>query len=166
MLLVIAWRFKKLKKWIIGHIRALEDVKRWPAKKENEKGGDRGLTSHPPWRELNEMRVKLVEMQSRISESGREMTKFTTSSGMLSTMPLRVQTNSSFAIHADELLNNRRLPFSPTKSTIGLSYYGDRHRRESVSPPSIRPSAIRAEQPRSCCRSDYQTGDHHLPQAP
>jgi hypothetical protein len=132
--------FREAQKWIVGHIRALEErmgnVERWPAKKVNEKGGDGRLTCHPPWRKLNEMRDKLVEMQGRISEPGREMAKFTTSSGMLSTMLLRAQTNSSFAIHADELLNNRPLPFSPTKYTRGLSS-GDLRRCKSVSPPLI-----------------------------
>jgi hypothetical protein len=131
------------------------NVERWPAKKVNEKGGDGRLTCHPPWRKLNEMRDKLVEMQGRISEPGREMAKFTTSSGMLSTMLLRAQTNSSFAIHADELLNNRPLPFSPTKYTRGLSS-GDLRRCKSVSPPLIPPSAIRAEQPQSCCHTQLE----------
>ncbi|KAF8495475.1 hypothetical protein F5888DRAFT_1890539 [Russula emetica] len=94
-LLVIARRFEKLEKWTVGHVRTLgertSDVERWLVEKENEKGDDGGED-------------ELVEMQGRIGELGREMAKFATSPGMLSTMPQTVSTapqnKSSFAIHA------------------------------------------------------------------
>jgi hypothetical protein len=52
------------------------------------------LSNHPPWRQWrgrNEMRDELVEMQGRIGELGREMARFATSPGMLSTMSSRLQ---------------------------------------------------------------------------
>jgi len=55
------------------------------------------------------------------------------------------QANSPFAIHADELLNNRPLPPHTPQASVRISSYSD-PRCESVS-PSL--SAIHAEQPRS-----------------
>jgi len=121
------------------------------------------------------MRDEFVEMQGRIGELGREMAKFATSPGMLSTMPSRVsaqavstapQTNSSFAIHAQTsssiTVHSHSLPpHTPQASVSRISSYGDLRRRDSVSPPFIPPSAIRAEQPRS--RLPYPTGDYTSP---
>ncbi len=122
------------------------------------------------------MRDELVEMQGRISELGREMAKYVTSpAGMPSTMPLRVstqavstapQTNSSFAIHAQTssaiAVHSRSLPpHTPQSSVSRISSYSDLRRRDSVSPPFILPSAIRAEQPRS--HLPYPTGDYTSP---
>ena len=81
----------------------------------------RRLTSHLAGT-VNKMRDELVETQGRIDELGCKMAKFVTSPGMLSTMSPRVsaqavftgpQTNSSFAIHADEPLNNRPTSILP-----------------------------------------------------
>ena len=184
-LLVIARRFEKLEKWTVGHVRALEermsDVERWLVEKESEKGGDEGegtsKVNESPALEgvVNEMRDELVEMQGRIGELGREMAKFATSPGMLSTMPSRVsaqavstapQTNSSFAIHAQTsssiTVHSHSLPpQTPQASVSRISSYSDLRRRDSVSPPFIPPSAIRAEQPRS--RLPYPTGDYTSP---
>ena len=184
-LLVIARRFEKLEKWTVGHVRALEDrmsdVERWLVEKENEKEGgeDDGALkvneSSPLEGSVNEMRDELVEMQGRIGELGREMAKFATSPGMLSTMPSRVsaqavstapQTNSSFAIHAQTsssiTVHSHSLPpHTPQASVSRISSYSDLRRRDSVSPPFIPPSAIRAEQPRS--RLPYPTGDYTSP---
>jgi hypothetical protein len=184
-LLVVARRFEKLEKWTVGHVRALEermsDVERWLVDKENEKGGDGGegtsKVNESPALEgtVNEMRDELMEMQGRIGELGREMAKFATSPGMLSTMPTRVsaqavstapQTNSSFAIHAQTsssiTVHSHSLPpNTPQPSVSRISSYGDLRRRDSVSPPFIPPSAIRAEQPRS--RLPYPTGDYTSP---
>jgi hypothetical protein len=49
-LLAIAPRFEKLKKWTVGHFRALE-----------ERMSDVGREGHPPWRGLNEMRNELMD---------------------------------------------------------------------------------------------------------
>jgi hypothetical protein len=150
-------------------------------KKENEKGGDGGedttkVDESPALEgDVNEMGDELVEMQGRIGELGREMAKFASSPGMLSTMPSRVsaqavstapQTNSSFAIHAQTsssiTAHSHSLPpNTPRASIFRMSSYGDLRRRESVSPPFIPPSAIRAEQPRS--RLPYPTGDYTSP---
>jgi hypothetical protein len=106
------------------------------------RGDGRLLTSHPPWRALNEMRDEFVEMQGRIGELGREMAKVCD----LTRYAIHHSTTCSnhFVLHdpcTDELLSNHPpiLPFSPTKYTTGLSYYGDLHRRNSVSPPFISP---------------------------
>ena len=185
-LLIVARRFEKLEKWTVGHVRALEermsDVERWLVEKENEKGGDGDeggskVNESSSFLEgsVNEMRDELMEMQGRIGELGREMAKFATSPGMLSTMPSRVsaqavstapQTNSSFAIHAQTsssiTVHSHSLPpNTPQASVSRISSYGDLRRRESISPPFIPPSAIRAEQPRS--RLPYPTGDYTSP---
>ena len=183
-LLVIARRFEKLEKWTVGHVRALEermgDVERWLVERENEKGDDGGEgttkdNESPLEGTVNEMRDELMEMQGRIGELGREMAKFATSPGMLSTMPSRVsaqavstapQTNSSFAIHAQTsssiTVHSHSLPPNTPQSSVSrMSSYSDLRRRESVSPPFIPPSAIRAEQPRS--RLPYPTGDYTSP---
>ena len=184
-LLVIARRFEKLEKWTVGHVRALEermsDVERWLVEKEGEKGADGGEgtskvdESSPLEENVNQMRDELMEMQGRIGELGREMAKFATSPGILSTMPSRVsaqavstapQTNSSFAIHAQTsssiTVHSHSLPpNTPQASVSRISSYSDLRRRDSVSPPFIPPSAIRAEQPRS--RLPYPTGDYTSP---
>jgi hypothetical protein len=183
-LLVIAKRFEKLEKWTVGHVRALEermsDVERWLVEKESEKGADGEGTlkldeSSPLEGTVNQMRDELMEMQGRIGELGREMAKFATSPGILSTMPSRVsaqavstapQTNSSFAIHAQTsssiTVHSHSLPPNTPQSSVSrISSYSDLRRRDSVSPPFIPPSAIRAEQPRS--RLPYPTGDYTSP---
>jgi hypothetical protein len=184
-LLVIARRFEKLEKWTVGHVRALEermgDVERWLVEKESEKGADGGEGtlnadgSSPLEGTVNQMQDELMEMQGRIGELGREMAKFATTPGILSTMPSRVsaqavstapQTNSSFAIHAQTsssiTVHSHSLPpNTPQASVSRISSYSDLRRRDSVSPPFIPPSAIRAEQPRS--RLPYPTGDYTSP---
>ncbi|KAI9507111.1 hypothetical protein F5148DRAFT_1015458 [Russula earlei] len=183
-LLVIARRFEKLEKWTVGHVRALEgrmdDVERWLVEKENEKGTDGEDTSKATDISaldgtVNEMRDELVEMQGRIGELGREMAKFVTSSAILSATPSRIsaqavstapQTNSSFAIHAQTsssiTVHSHSLPpNTPPASVSGISSFSDLRRRDSVSPPFVPPSAIRAEQPRS--RLPYPTGDYTSP---
>ena len=185
-LLVIARRFEKLEKWAVGHVRALEermgDVERWLVEKENDKEGqvENTTTANESSSSVlegtvSEMRDELMEMQGRIGELGREVAKFVTSPGILSTMPSRVsaqavstapQTNSSFAIHAQTsssiTVHSHSLPpNTPQPSVSRISSYGDLRRRDSVSPPFVPPSAIRAEQPRS--RLPYPTGDYTSP---
>jgi len=186
-LLVIARRFEKLEKWTVGHVRALEermgDVERWLVEKENEKEGQvedaatttNGSSSSALEGTVNDMRDELMEMQGRIGELGREVAKFVTSPAVLSTMPSRVsaqavstapQTNSSFAIHAQTsssiTVHSHSLPpNTPQPSVSRISSYSDLRRRDSVSPPFVPPSAIRAEQPRS--RLPYPTGDYASP---
>ena len=157
------------------------DVERWLVEKENERGGDNGEDtlnvngSSPLEGTVTEMRDELMEVQGRIGELGREMAKFATSPGILSTMPSRVsaqavstapQTNSSFAIHAQTssaiTVHSHSLPPNTPQASISrISSHTDLRRRESVSPPFIPPSAIRAEQPRS--RLPYPTGDYTSP---
>ncbi|KAH9983382.1 hypothetical protein BJV74DRAFT_777130, partial [Russula compacta] len=187
-LLVIARRFEKLEKWTVGHVRALEermgDVEQWLVEKENEKGVGEGEedvaaksnASSALEGTVNEMRDELVEMQGRIGELGREVAKFATSPAILSTTPSRVsaqavstapQTNSSFAIHAQTsssiTVHSHSLPpNTPQAATVSrISSYSDLRRRDSVSPPFVPTSAIRAEQPRS--RLPYPTGDYTSP---
>lgn len=185
-LLVVARRFEKLEKWTVGHVRALEermgDVERWLVEKENEKEGQdedatttNGSSSSALEGTVNDMRDELMEMQGRIGELGREVAKFVTSPAVLSTMPSRVsaqavstapQTNSSFAIHAQTsssiTVHSHSLPpNTPQPSVSRISSYSDLRRRDSVSPPFVPPSAIRAEQPRS--RLPYPTGDYTSP---
>jgi hypothetical protein len=183
-LVTIARRFEKLEKWTVGHVRALEermgDVERWLVEKESEKGDDGGegtsRVDEPPLEgAVNQMRDELMEMQGRIGELGREMAKFATSPGIISTMPSRVsaqavstapQTNSSFAIHAQTsssiTVHSHSLPpNTPQASVSRISSYSDLRRRDSVSPPFIPHSAIRIEQPRS--RLPYPTGDYTSP---
>jgi hypothetical protein len=185
-LLVIARRFEKLEKWTVGHVRALEermgDVERWLVEKENEKEGQvedapttNGSSSSALEGTVNDMRDELMEMQGRIGELGREVAKFVTSPAVLSTMPTRVsaqavstapQTNSSFAIHAQTsssiTVHSHSLPpNTPQPSVSRISSYSDLRRRDSVSPPFVPPSAVRAEQPRS--RLPYPTGDYTSP---
>jgi hypothetical protein len=76
------------------------------------------------------------------------------------------QTNSSFAIHAQTssaiAVHSHSLPpHTPQSSVSRISSYSDLRRRDSVSPPFIPPSAIRAEQPRS--HLPYPTGDYTSP---
>jgi hypothetical protein len=64
------------------------------------------------------------------------------------------QTNSSFTIHAQPsssiTVHSYLLPpNTPQASVSRISSYGDLRRRESISPPFIPPSPIRAKQPRS-----------------
>ncbi|KAI0251515.1 hypothetical protein BJV78DRAFT_1210251 [Lactifluus subvellereus] len=183
-LLIIARRFEKLEKWTVGHVRALEDrmgdVERWLVEKENDKDGEKGdvsRTSEPSVLEgsVNEMRDELLEVQGRIGELGREMARLVTAPAVLSTLPSRVsaqavstapQTNSSFAIHAQTsssiTVHSHSLPPNTPQPTVSrVSSYSDLRRRDSVSPPFIPPSAIRAEQPRS--RLPYPTGDYTSP---
>jgi len=185
-LLVIARRFEKLEKWSVGHVRALEermgDVERWLVEKENEREGQvedatttNGSSSSALEGSVNEMRDELMEMQGRIGELGREVARLVTSPSVLSTMPTRVsaqavstapQTNSSFAIHAQTsssiTVHSHSLPpHTPQPSVSRISSYSDLRRRDSVSPPFVPPSAIRAEQPRS--RLPYPTGDYTSP---
>ena len=183
-LLVIARRFEKLEKWTVGHVRALEermgDVERWLVEKEGEKEGQGEDTSKSNESSalegtVNEMQDELLEMQGRIGELGREVAKFATSPAVLSTLPSRVsaqavstapQTNSSFAIHAQTsssiTVHSHSLPpNTPQASVSRISSFSDLRRRDSVSPPFVPPSAIRAEQPRS--RLPYPTGDYTSP---
>jgi hypothetical protein len=183
-LLVIARRFEKLEKWTVGHVRALEDrmsdVERWLVEKENEKGGENGVVSkasEPSVLEesVNEMRDELMEVQGRISELGREVAKLVTAPAVLSSLPSRVsaqavstapQTNSSFAIHAQTsssiTVHSHSLPpNTPQPSVSPASSYSDLRRRESLSPPFVPSSAVRAEPPRS--RLPYPTGDYTSP---
>jgi hypothetical protein len=183
-LLTIARRFEKLEKWTVGHVRALEermsDVERWLVEKENEKDSEKGvvsMASEPSVLEgsVNEMRDELMEVQGRISELGREVAKLVTAPAILSSPPSRVsaqavstapQTNSSFAIHAQTsssiTVHSHSLPpNTPQPSVSRISSYSDLRRRDSVSPPFIPSSAIRAEQPRS--RLPYPTGDYTSP---
>ena len=184
-LVVIARRFEKLEKWTVGHVRALEermgDVERWLVEKENEREGQvdttttNGSSSSALEGSVNDMRDELMEMQGRIGELGREVAKFVTSPSVLSTMPTRVsaqavstapQTNSSFAIHAQTsssiTVHSHSLPpNTPQPSVSRISSYSDLRRRDSVSPPFVPHSAIRAEQPRS--RLPYPTGDYTSP---
>ena len=158
----------------------MSDVERWLVDKESEKEGEGGEVtsrvneSSPLEGTVNQMRDELMEMQGRIGELGREMAKFATSPGILSTAPSRVsaqavstapQTNSSFAIHAQTsssiTVHSHSLPPNTPPSLSRISSYSDLRRRDSVSPPFIPPSAIRAEQPRS--RLPYPTGDYTSP---
>ncbi|KAI0293637.1 hypothetical protein B0F90DRAFT_1762074 [Multifurca ochricompacta] len=182
-LLVIARRFEKLEKWTVGHVRALEermsDVERWLVEKESEKENEASKADGSAALEVtvNEMRDEFMEMQGRIGELGREVAKLVISPVTLSSTPSRVsaqavstapQTNSSFAIHAQTsssiTVHSHSLPPNtptPQPSVSRMSSYGDLRRRDSVSPPFVPPSALRAEQPRS--RLPYPTGDYTSP---
>ena len=92
-LLVIAWRFKKLKKWTVGHVRALKEhmgnVKRWLVEKESNREGQVENTttvnessSSALEGTMNEMRDELMEMQGHIGELGHKVVKFVTSPGI------------------------------------------------------------------------------------
>jgi hypothetical protein len=185
-LLVIARRFEKLEKWTVGHVRALEDrmsdVERWLVEKENDKEGENGAVSkasEPTVLEesVNEMRDELVEVQGRIGELGREVAKLVTAPAVLSSLPSRVsaqavstapQTNSSFAIHAQTsssiTVHSHSLPPNTPQSSVSpASSYTDLRRRESLSPPFVPSSAVRAEPPRS--RLPYPTGDYTSPRS-
>ena len=175
-LLIIARRFEKLEKWTVGHVRALEermgDVERWLVEKENDKDGDKASEPSALEGSVSEMRDELLEVQGRIGELGREMAKLVTAPAILSSLPSRVsaqavstapQTNSSFAIHAQTsssiTVHSHSLPPNTPQPTVSrISSYSDLRRRDSVSPPFIPSSAIRAEQPRS--RLPYPTGDY------
>jgi hypothetical protein len=83
---------------------------------------------HPPWRGLNEMRDKLVEMQGRIGELG-EMVKSTTSPSMPSHVSVQAvstapQTNTSFAMHEQTSssinVHSPLSPITPTPQATGL----------------------------------------------
>ncbi|KAH9164375.1 hypothetical protein EDB89DRAFT_2141389 [Lactarius sanguifluus] len=181
-LLVIARRFEKLEKWTVGHVRALEermsDVERWLVDKEGEKENTVSKVDDSSALEgsVNEMRDELMEMQGRIGELGREVAKLVTTPAVLSSAPSRVsaqavstapQTNSSFAIHAQTsssitVHSHSIPPHTPQPSVSRMSSQSDLRRRDSISPPFVPPSAIRAEQPRS--RLPYPTGDYASPQ--
>ncbi|KAF8265667.1 hypothetical protein EI94DRAFT_1685323 [Lactarius quietus] len=182
-LLVIARRFEKLEKWTVGHVRALEermsDVERWLVDKENEKENTVSKVDESSALEgsVNEMRDELMEMQGRIGELGREVAKLVTAPAILSSTPSRVsaqavstapQTNSSFAIHAQTsssitVHSHSIPPHTPQQPSVSrMSSQSDLRRRDSISPPFVPPSAIRAEQPRS--RLPYPTGDYTSPQ--
>jgi hypothetical protein len=156
-LLVIARCFKKLEKWTVGHVPALEEhmsnVERWLFEMENEKGGDEGEgtsnvnESSSLKGTVNRMQDELMEMQGRIGRSKKA--KFATSPSMLSTVPSRVsaqavsttpQTNSSFTIHAQPsssiTVHSYLLPpNTPQASVSRISSYGDLRRCKSISPP-------------------------------
>ncbi|KAH9029601.1 hypothetical protein EDB85DRAFT_1965939 [Lactarius pseudohatsudake] len=181
-LLVVARRFEKLEKWTVGHVRALEermsDVERWLVDKEGEKENTVSKVDESGALEgsVNEMRDELMEMQGRIGELGREVAKLVTTPAVLSSAPSRVsaqavstapQTNSSFAIHAQTsssitVHSHSIPPHTPQPSVSRMSSQSDLRRRDSISPPFVPPSAIRAEQPRS--RLPYPTGDYSSPQ--
>lgn len=182
-LLVIARRFEKLEKWTVGHVRALEermgDVERWLVDKENEKENTVSKVdeSGPLEGAVNEMRDELMEMQGRVGELGREVARLVTTPAILSSLPSRVsaqavstapQTNSSFAIHAQTsssitVHSHSIPPHTPQQPSVSrMSSQSDLRRRDSISPPFVPPSAIRAEQPRS--RLPYPTGDYTSPQ--
>ena len=92
---MIAKCFKKLKKWTVGHIRALEDrmndIERWlidkEAEKEKEKEKEKqseseslrhaSLTDHVK-DEIHDLRDEVVELQGRLRELGRETVKIAT----------------------------------------------------------------------------------------
>ena len=181
-LLVIARRFEKLEKWTVGHVRALEermsDVERWLVDKESEKENTVSKVDESSVLEgtVNEMRDELLEMQGRIGELGREVAKLVTTPAILSSLPSRVsaqavstapQTNSSFAIHAQTsssitVHSHSIPPQTPQQPSVSrMSSQSDLRRRDSISPPFVPPSAIRAEQPRS--RLPYPTGDYASP---
>ena len=160
-LLVIARRFEKLKKWTVGHVRALKehmgDVKRWLVEKESDREGQVENTttvnessSSALEGTMNEMRDELMEMQGRIGELGHKVVKFVTSPGIclpclrvfrpkLILPPLR-QTHRSRFMH-------RRAP--PSRSTHIL------FRPITRSPQSLasRPMATSADATRLACRS-------------
>jgi hypothetical protein len=182
-LLVIARRFEKLEKWTVGHVRALEermsDVERWLVDREGEKENAVSKVDESSALEgtVTEMRDELMEMQGRIGELGREVARLVTAPAILSSMPSRVsaqavstapQTNSSFAIHAQTsssitVHSHSIPPQTPQQPSVSrMSSQSDLRRRDSISPPFVPPSAIRAEQPRS--RLPYPTGDYTSPQ--
>ena len=182
-LLVIARRFEKLEKWTVGHVRALEermsDVERWLVDRESEKENTVSKVDESGALEgtVGEMRDELMEMQGRIGELGREVAKLVTAPAILSSMPSRVsaqavstapQTNSSFAIHAQTsssitVHSHSIPPQTPQQPSVSrMSSQSDLRRRDSISPPFVPSSAIRAEQPRS--RLPYPTGDYTSPQ--
>jgi hypothetical protein len=137
----------------------MKDVERWLVEKKNEKGGDGGegtskvnlLTSHPVEGTVNEMRDEFMTMQGHIGELGREMAKFATSPGMLSTITSRFQPKPCppplRPVHPSRSTHRRapQLPSTfihshqiyPPASVSRISIYCDLRRRESVSPPFI-----------------------------
>ncbi|TDL27946.1 hypothetical protein BD410DRAFT_818478 [Rickenella mellea] len=113
-LLVIAGRFEKLERWTVGHVRALEermgDVERWLVEKEKEKETQKELDpSHTRQsgheeaslndetnnKDLAEIREEMAELSGRVSEIGREMAKFATAQGNLSSGPSRSVASST-----------------------------------------------------------------------
>ncbi|EDQ98269.1 uncharacterized protein LACBIDRAFT_306254 [Laccaria bicolor S238N-H82] len=116
--------FEKLKKWTVGHVRALEDrvddVKRWlvdkEAEKEKDKEKDKASESESLRHagstdsgkdEIHELRDEVIELQGRLGELGREMVKIATAPNNLSAGPrtqsaavsLAPQTTSSIVTH-------------------------------------------------------------------
>ena len=92
-LLVIAQQFEKLKKWTVGHVRALKEhmgnVKQWLVEKESDREGQVENTtmvnessSSALEGTMNEMQDELMEMQGRIGELGHKVVKFVTSPGI------------------------------------------------------------------------------------
>ncbi|OJA18555.1 hypothetical protein AZE42_04014 [Rhizopogon vesiculosus] len=111
-LLLIAKRFEKLEKWSVSHVRALEermgDVERWLVDKENHRSKETGSSSndkHSPEPELAAIRGDVTELQSRMSELGREMARLATAPAILS---------SNTAIRDSPVMNTA----PPTESSI------------------------------------------------
>ncbi|OAX37895.1 hypothetical protein K503DRAFT_719084 [Rhizopogon vinicolor AM-OR11-026] len=111
-LLLIAKRFEKLEKWSVSHVRALEermgDVERWLVDKENHRSKETGASSnykHSPESELAAIRGDVTELQSRMSELGREMARLATAPAILS---------SNTAIRGSPVMNTA----PPTESSI------------------------------------------------
>ncbi|KAG2120326.1 hypothetical protein BD769DRAFT_1341629, partial [Suillus cothurnatus] len=190
-LLLIAKRFEKLERWSVTHVRALEermgDVERWLVDKENQRSREGESSNNDksfPESKLAAIQGDVTELQSRMSEMGREMARLATSPTVLSSnsairsSPVMSTTppmdssivsphETTFSSAADTTFSE----FSSSNTTSALenlrSLSTPRRApsltaRESTSPPLARASTRRTPSG-SRTRLPYPTGDYTSP---
>lgn len=176
-LLIIAKRFEKLERWSVSHVRALEermgDVERWLVERESERGKDKddgGEDARSSEPEISGLRDDVAEMQSRITELGREMARLANSPAVLSNND---EAHGPRAIHASPFPESSpgaaQDAFGvPSISSVGAAISSVMNTprripsltaRESTSPPLAYVATHRTG-----TRLPYPTGDYASPE--
>ncbi|KAI6038634.1 hypothetical protein EDC04DRAFT_2505189, partial [Pisolithus marmoratus] len=169
-LLVIAKRFEKLERWTVSHVRALEermgDVERWLVERENERGKDKDEDTRSPEPEIDGLRDEVAEMQSRISELGREMARLASSAN-------NYEAHEPRAIHASPFPDSppgaaqESFGAVPT-SSVGASILNIMSTPRRVSSLTVHesrsPPLARVASHRTGTRLPYPTGDYASPE--
>jgi hypothetical protein len=128
----------------------MSDAERWLVAKEDEKGGDGGEGTSKA-NESSSLEGTVNEMRDKLGDA-RPYRRAGTRNGQVCDLTGMLSTTQAVST----------APQSYTTGPVSrISSYGDLRGRESVSPPFIPPSAIRAENPQS--RLPYPTGDYTSP---
>jgi hypothetical protein len=188
-LLLIAKRFEKLERWSVSHVRALEermgDVERWLVDKENQCSQQKTSPNNDkpsPDSALASIRGDVTELQSRMSELGREMARLAVLPAILSSntairgspVMSAAPPTESYIVSPHESGSSGAGTGVPEVSSSSTTSALENIRslstprrapsltaRESTSPPLARASSTRTPSGRT--RLPYPTGDYTSP---